>query len=81
MSHNGYVYETFGTSKHFPVKLHQLLIRAKMFGNALIAKCFIYDVGISYLFNSSFNSVKFLASKISALPFKLPICIFIGSSV
>ena len=31
MMHNGYVYETFGISKHFPVKLQVLLIRAKMF--------------------------------------------------
>ena len=42
---NGYVYETFGIPKHFPVKLQVLLIRAKTFDNALIAKCFIYDVG------------------------------------
>ena len=42
--YNGYVYETFGISKHFPVKLQVLLIRAEMFHNALTAKCFIYDV-------------------------------------
>jgi hypothetical protein len=41
---NGYVYETFGISKRFPVKLQVLLIRAKMLDNALTAKCFIYDV-------------------------------------
>jgi hypothetical protein len=44
MRHNGYVYETFGISKHFPVKLQALLIRAEMFDNPLTAKCFIYDV-------------------------------------
>ena len=41
---NGYVYETFGISKHFPVKLQVLLIRAEMLDNPLTAKCFIYDV-------------------------------------
>ena len=41
---NGYVYETFGISKHFPVKLKLRLIRAETFNNALTAKCFIYDV-------------------------------------
>ena len=44
MKPNGYVYETFGISKHFPVKLQLIMMRAKMFDNALIAKCFIYDV-------------------------------------
>ena len=42
--HNGYVYETFGISKHFPVKLQVLLIRAETFDISLTAKCFIYDV-------------------------------------
>ncbi len=41
---NGYVYETFGISKHFPVKLQVPLIRAEMLDNPLTAKCFIYDV-------------------------------------
>jgi hypothetical protein len=41
---NGYVYETFGISKHFPVKLQVLLIRAETLDNPLTAKCFIYDV-------------------------------------
>lgn len=44
VSPNGYVYETFGTSKHFPVKLQALLTRVEMLDNALTAKCFIYDV-------------------------------------
>jgi len=44
IKHNGYVYETFGISKHFPVKLQVLLIRAETFDNPLTAKCFIYDV-------------------------------------
>jgi hypothetical protein len=44
---NGYVYETFGISKHFPVKLQLLLIRAETFDNALTAKCFIYDVALN----------------------------------
>ena len=42
---NGYVYETFGISKHLPVKLQVLLIRAEILDNTLTAKCFIYDVG------------------------------------
>ena len=41
---NGYVYETFGISKHFPVKLQVPLIRAETLDNPLTAKCFIYDV-------------------------------------
>jgi high-affinity K+ transport system ATPase subunit B len=45
MKPNGYVYETFGISKHFPVKLQELLIRAETLDNSLTAKCFIYDVG------------------------------------
>ena len=44
MPANGYVYETFGISKRFPGKLQVLLIRAEIFDNTLIAKCFIYDV-------------------------------------
>ena len=41
---NGYVYETFGISKLFLVKLQLLLIRAETLGNQLTAKCYIYDV-------------------------------------
>ena len=48
--YNGYVYETFGISKHFPVKLKLRLIRAETFDNALTAKCFIYDVSGSGFF-------------------------------
>ena len=44
MHNNGCVYETFGISKHFPVKLPQLLIRGGTLDNPLTAKCFIYDV-------------------------------------
>ena len=44
MTHNGYVYETFGISKHFPVKLQVILTRAEMLNNTLTAKCFIYDM-------------------------------------
>ena len=49
---NGYVYETFGISKHLPVKLQVLLIRAETLDNQLTAKCFIYDVvaSFSYIF-------------------------------
>ncbi len=52
IKHNGYVYETFGISKHFPVKLQQLLIRAEMLDNPLIAECFIYDVMPCYFISS-----------------------------
>ena len=41
---NGHVYETFGISKHFPVKLQLHLIRTKMLDNTLTAKYFMYDV-------------------------------------
>jgi hypothetical membrane protein len=44
MNANGCVYETFGISKHFPIKLQLLLIRAKTLDNPLTAKCFIHDV-------------------------------------
>src|SRR5690554_2813371 len=54
MTPNGCVYETFGTSKHFPVKLQVLLIRAKMLDNTLTAKCFIYDVNGWFLIISYF---------------------------
>ena len=49
MLHNGYVYETFGISKRFPVKIQQILMRAETLDNPLTAKCFIYDV-ICWLF-------------------------------
>ena len=51
MQANGYVYETFGISKHFPVKLQVLLIRAEKLDNPLTAKCFIYDVIASGYFS------------------------------
>ena len=49
MKHNGYVYETFGISKHFPFKLQELSILAEILDNPLTAKCFIYDVMRSVL--------------------------------
>lgn len=44
---NGYVYETYGISKHFPVMLQGLMIRAEMLDKVLTAKCFIYDVELN----------------------------------
>ena len=44
---NACVYETFGISKYFPVKLQLLLIRAEMLDNPLTAKCFIHVVSVS----------------------------------
>jgi hypothetical protein len=41
---NGCVYETFGISKRFPIKLQLLLIQAKTLDKPLTAKCFIHDV-------------------------------------
>ena len=41
---SGCVYETFGISKRFPVKLQLLLIRAETLDKPLTAKCFIHDV-------------------------------------
>src|SRR5690554_3921302 len=52
MPANGHVYETFGISKHFPVKLQELSIRAETLDNPLTAKCFIYDVGGMLLFSN-----------------------------
>jgi len=46
-SFNVRVYETFGISKHFPIKLQLLLTRAKMLNKPLIAKCFIHVVVLS----------------------------------
>ena len=57
---NGYVYETFGISKHFPVKIQQILIRAKPNGKPLTAKCFIYDVTGRRSFSSLVIPSKFL---------------------
>lgn len=45
ITHNGCVYETFGISKRFPIKLQLLLKRAETLNNPLTAKCFIHDVG------------------------------------
>jgi hypothetical protein len=44
------VYETFGISKHFPIKLQLLLIRAETLDKPLSAKCFIHVVVCSLLF-------------------------------
>lgn len=41
---NGCVYETFGISKLFPVKLQPHLIRAETLNKPLTAKCFIHVV-------------------------------------
>ena len=54
---NGYVYETFGISKLFPIKLQVLLIRAKTLDNPLTAKCFIYDVGVSLFIPSLISRI------------------------
>lgn len=44
MRHNGCVYETFGISKRFPIKLQLPMIRAETLDKPLTAKCFIHVV-------------------------------------
>ena len=44
---NGCVYETFGISKRFSIKLQLLLIRAETLDKPLTAKCFIHVVSVS----------------------------------
>ena len=41
---NGCVYETFGITKRFPIKLQLLLIRVETLDKPLTAKCFIHVV-------------------------------------
>lgn len=41
---NGWVYETFGISKRFPIKPLQCLLDVPTLKSALSAKCFIYRV-------------------------------------
>lgn len=71
MNANGYVYETFGISKRFPVKLQLLLIRAETLAKRLTAKCFIHDVGnsayvvIHCLGSPTFLSISFAFSNLS----------------
>src|SRR5690554_1704466 len=73
LDYNGYVYETFGISKHFPVKLQVPLIRAEMLDNPLTAKCFIYDVvrsaflSIIHWFAINFNNFHILIQQFSTL--------------
>jgi len=47
IGYNGCVYETFGISKRFPVKLQLLSIRAVPLDKPLTAKCFIHDVELN----------------------------------
>ena len=44
LAHNGCVYETFGITKRFPIKLRLLLIRVETLDKPLTAKCFIHVV-------------------------------------
>ena len=64
---NAHVYETFGISKHLPVKLQVLLIRDETFDNALTAKCFIYDVANSIYFNFNVLGILYSALILSNL--------------
>jgi hypothetical protein len=56
---NGCVYETFGISKRFPIKLQLLLIRAVLLDKPLTAKCFIHVVSRSVFIFLSFLSISF----------------------
>lgn len=60
MPPNGYVYETFGISKHFTVKLQVLLIRTETLDNPLTAKCFICDVSRWHFYLESNKSFKLI---------------------
>ncbi len=65
---NGCVYETFGISKRFLVKLQLLLIRAVPLDKPLIAKCFIHDVGCwCSIFPVIFLSICYIVSVCRAL--------------
>jgi hypothetical protein len=44
MLHHACVYETFGISKYFPVKLQEFWIRAETIGNPLTPQCFLLRV-------------------------------------
>jgi hypothetical protein len=60
---SGYVYETFGISKRFPVKLQVPLKRAETFNISLTAKRFIYDVTAwCSLFSVIFLSICYMVS-------------------
>ena len=67
MPYNGHMYETFGISKHFPVKLQLLLIRAEMLDNPLTARCFIYDVVGRYFLKIAFSCPFILSGILAAL--------------
>jgi hypothetical protein len=65
---NGCVYETFGISKRFPIKLQLLLIRAEMLDKPLTAKCFIHVVSRSvFIFSVIFLSICYFVSFYCAL--------------
>lgn len=50
--HVGYVYETFGISKQFPVKLQLLYIRAEQLDNPLTA-IFYYNIMVFFFLISN----------------------------
>jgi len=65
---NGCGYETFGNSKHFPIKLQLLLIRAETLDKPLTAKCFIPVVSRSvFIFPVIFLSICYFVSVCRAL--------------
>ena len=57
MHYNGWVYETFGISKRFPIKPLQSLLNVPPLKLALPAKCFIYLV---CALNGKFNKSSFI---------------------
>jgi len=64
---NGCVYETFGISKRFSIKLQLLLIRAVPLDKLLTAKCFIHVVSRSVIFSVIFLSICYFVSVCRAL--------------
>jgi hypothetical protein len=80
MHHNGWVYETFGISKHFPVKPLQSLLDVTPLKLALSVKCFIYRVRGWCLFILYSLSVyyKLLNLSIEVLPFPKKLVFRVG---
>jgi hypothetical protein len=60
---NGWVYETFGISRRFPIKPLRCLIRVPPLKLALSAKCFIYRVTNWPLFIFNQLAINFAVSR------------------
>ena len=65
LAYNGWVYETFGISKRFPIKPLRCLLNVLPLKLALSAKCFIYRVVCWALF--IINYLQFIVAQIFVL--------------